>query len=151
MQLQLVGLFETKLHLKQQPEEALLQAVEFPLEDKKRHWGKLRLCGSLNRTEWFPEKLSFMICKVHHHEREERPEHRHPEAFCAGQFFWGRGGFEGQIHIDMESVKEIASLHSTLWMTLELSILQCVGIHLACWHARRARTTEQRGRGQLRL
>lgn len=34
MQLQLVGLFETKLHLKQQPEEALLQAVEFPLEDK---------------------------------------------------------------------------------------------------------------------
>lgn len=41
-------------------------------------------------------------------------------------------GFEGQIHIDMGSVKEIASLHLTLWMSLELSILQYIEIHLAC-------------------
>lgn len=51
MQSQLVGLFEIKLHLKQQPEEALLEAVEFPLEDKNGigviSSGSVR---SLNRT-----------------------------------------------------------------------------------------------------
>lgn len=57
-------------------------------------------------------------------------------------------GFEGQIHIDMGSVKEIASLHATLWMTLKLSILQCVGSHLACQASAYHRAE---GQGQVHL
>lgn len=88
VQSQLVGLFETKLHLKQQPEEALLQAVEFPLEDKNDIG--VSSVDSLNRTERFPEKLSFTLCKVHHHERERNDWNTDTQKFfCASQFFFG--------------------------------------------------------------
>lgn len=90
MQSQLVGLFEIKLHLKQQPEEALLQAVEFPLEDKNGigiiSSGSV---GSLNRTGRFPEKLCFMLFKVHHRERERNDWNTDTQKLCAQVNIWG--------------------------------------------------------------
>lgn len=55
-------------------------------------WGKLRLCGSLNRTEWFPEKLSFTLCKVHHHERERKDRNTDTQKLFVQVNSFGGGG-----------------------------------------------------------
>lgn len=93
---QVLGSYETKLHLKQQPEEVLLQVVEFPLEDKKHTWASLGSEESLNRAAQLTETLSFMLRKVLH--RERRVEHGHPEAFlCRSVFLLVVVGFQDRI------------------------------------------------------